>query len=150
MAKIRSRLNNVTSMMREASGVRGKAAVLEVLAKRAAGSHGVVGVPMKGLGGQDFFVRPGTSDIYNATWYYMDALYRPPPGLDGPIETICEIGSNIGAALTALGIEYPNARLLGVEPDPGNVAVLRKNTTRFGDRCVVVQCGVWDSRRTPW
>ncbi|HYH61620.1 MAG TPA: hypothetical protein VD766_07105 [Solirubrobacterales bacterium] len=135
-------------MMRAASGLRGNLAVLELIAKRNDDSGETIAVPMKALGGEKLYVRPGTSDMYNATWYYLDSLYRPPPGLDGPLDTICEIGSNMGAALTALGVEHPGARLLGVEPDPGNHAVLRRNTARFGERCTVVQCGVWDEEDT--
>ncbi len=134
--------------MRAASGLRGNLAVLEVIAKRSSDSGEVIGVPMKALGGEPLYVRPGTSDVYNATWYYLESLHRPPPHLQGPIETICEIGSNIGAALTALGVEHPGARLLGVEPDPGNVAVLRQNTARFAERCTVAPCGVWDEEST--
>jgi FkbM family methyltransferase len=131
-------------MMGVASGVAGKRAVVEVLAGRGSGGETTVGVPMKVLGGQKLYVRPGTSDAYNATWYYRDAIYRPPETLEGPLDTIWEIGSNIGAALTALGVEHPNASLLGLEPDPGNVAVLRKNTERFGERCTIVEKGVWN------
>jgi FkbM family methyltransferase len=131
-------------MLRAASGLRGKRAVLELVAGRGNESQRTIAVPMKALGGQDLFVRPGTSDAYNATWYYLDALHRPPPGLDGPLETVWEIGSNIGAALTALGTEYPDAGLLGLEPDPDNAAVLRKNVARFGSRCEIVEKGVWD------
>jgi FkbM family methyltransferase len=144
MSQISERAHNVRSMMGVASGVSGKRAVFEVLAGRHSHGEATVAVPMKALGGQPLYVRPGTSDAYNATWYYRDALHLPSESLNGPLDTIWEIGSNIGAALTALGTAYPNASLLGLEPDPQNAAVLRRNVERFGDRCTIVEMGVWD------
>jgi FkbM family methyltransferase len=148
MGQLRNRAHNVRSMLSVASGLRGKRAVMQLLANRGGTNDDVLAVPMKALGGESLYVRPGTSDSYNATWYYLDGLHRPPSQLDGPIDVICEIGSNIGAALTALGTDFPEAQLLGVEPDPGNVAVLRRNTERFGTRCTIVHRGVWDSEST--
>ncbi|MFN8113676.1 MAG: hypothetical protein U0R51_10825 [Solirubrobacterales bacterium] len=79
----------------------------------------------------------------NAVGYYGKHIQMPPPGLPEP-GFIVELGTNCGVALTALGIAYPGARLLGVEADPVNVAAARKNTARFGERCEVVEGAVWD------
>ena len=74
---------------------------------------------MKALGGQPFYVRPGTSDAYNATWYYRDI-------------SICRQELQ-GAARHHLGDRVEHRRgfdrtwscvserfLLGLEPDPQN------------------------------
>jgi FkbM family methyltransferase len=104
-----------------------------------------VGVSMAALDGGELFVRPGTSDLRNAADHYRLGLYLPPPELDREPRQIVEIGSNMGASLTALAHRFPAARLIGVEPDPGNAAIARRNTARFGPRCTVVEVGIWDS-----
>lgn len=144
MPALRERLENLASILAVTAGARGKAAALRLIATRDADATPVA-VPMKAIGGDSIFVRPRSSDVYNATWYYRDELFAPPEDLEGPISTICELGANIGASLLALGLRYPDARLLGVEPDAGNVEILRMNTERIGDRCMIVQSGVWDS-----
>jgi FkbM family methyltransferase len=137
--------------LRAANGIAGAIQVFRVLlAKRlrrgGADPQAPVGVPMKALAGERLFVRPGTSDLRNASYYYGDHLYLPPPSIAGqPLRQICELGSNMGAALTALAVRYPQARILGVEPDPGNAALAARNVARFGDRCKVEQAGIWDS-----
>lgn len=135
--------------LRAASGFGGALRVLRVvLAKRLRGGHGPlepIGVPMKALGGAELYVRPGASDLRNASYYYGDRLYLPPAAIaEEPLRQICELGSNMGAALTALAVHYPQARLLGAEPDPGNAALAARNVSRFGDRCRVEQAGIWD------
>lgn len=135
--------------LRAASGISGAIQVLRVLLakrlRRGDAPQKPLGVPMKALAGERLFVRPGTSDLRNASYYYGDRLYLPPEAVAGqPLRQICELGSNMGAALTALASHYPEARLLGVEPDPGNAALAALNTARFGDRCRVEQAGIWD------
>jgi len=132
-----------------ASGPRGKARVVELILRgrreRAEGAPPLA-VPMRELGGQDLWARPGTSDLRNACYYYRDALHLPPPEVaGGDLRAILELGTNMGAALTALAVRYPAARVLGVEPDPGNAAVARKNLARFGERAALVEAGVWDA-----
>jgi len=102
-----------------------------------------VGVGMKALRGEKIFVRPGTSDLSNAVAYYERAIFMPPPGIPTPLR-IVELGTNCGVAITALGVTYPQAKLLGVEADPENVTAARLNTERFGDRCEIVEGAIWD------
>lgn len=143
-----ARAHNIERLLRASAGPSGAVAVARCL---LAGRVGLsvpprIEVPMRALGGERLVVRPRTSDLYNASWYYLDSIHLPPPEVRGEgIRQICELGSNIGAALTALAFEYPSARLLGVEPDSGNAAVARENLARFGERCQVAETGVWDS-----
>jgi FkbM family methyltransferase len=99
---------------------------------------------MTALDGEELLVRPGTSDLRNAVDHYRLGLFRPPQALDREPRQILELGSNMGASLTALAHRYPAAKVLGVEPDPGNAAIARRNVSRFGLRCRVVEAGVWD------
>jgi FkbM family methyltransferase len=68
---------------------------------------------------------------------YACVLGRP------DIQTIIDCGANIGCAAFYLLSHYPQARLIAVEPDPGNYALCRKNLRAFGDRAVVLNAAVW-------
>ena len=141
---------SLTHQLSASQGPTGASRVIEVVARgrltgRATGKAIPVGVPMKALGGRELFVRPGTSDLRNASDYYRYNLYQPPPAIaGGDLYRICELGSNMGAALTALAVRYPNASLLGVEADPQNARLASHNVSRFGQRCAVVAAGIWD------
>jgi hypothetical protein len=101
---------------------------------------------MRALDGQGLWVRPGASDLVNAASYFSTGAYLPPSELDlSGTTTICELGTNIGAALTALGVQHPQARLLGVEVEQGNAAVARRNLARFGDRATLVERAIWSA-----
>ncbi len=102
-----------------------------------------VPIGMRACGGEPLYIRPGSSDLVNAVAYYRVGSERPPPGIDAP-KVIVELGCNCGVSLTALAVSYPNARLVGVEPDGSNVATARRNLERFGDRASVVQGAMWD------
>jgi len=144
-------MRSLMLQLRAAAVLGGAIRVLQVLLlkrvrRTSAEPQDAIGVPMKALSGAKLLVRPGASDLRNAAYYYSSRLYLPPPSIAGqPLRQICEMGSNMGAALTALALEYPQARLLGVEPDPGNAALAARNVARFGERCVVEQAGIWDS-----
>lgn len=134
--------------LRAAAGLRGAIRVCRVVLSKRFGGAGAepVEVPMKALGGGELLVRPGTSDLRNASYYYTAHLYLPPPQLvDEDLKQICELGSNMGAALTALAHRYRSARLFGVEPDAGNARIANHNVARFGDRVAVVEAGIWDT-----
>lgn len=135
-------------MLRAASGPRGALRVAEVLGRARLQGRGEaprpVGVPMRVLGGGSLHLRPGTSDLSNATSYYSLGLHRPPPQMAGELGVICELGSNMGAALAALAHENPSARLLGVEPDPANIEIATRNVAPYGDRCVLVRSAIWE------
>ncbi len=72
------------------------------------------------------FVRPDTSDL--AVWNQVvhQRQYAPVVRileeagcLD--VETILDLGANIGLTAAYLGAIYPNARILAVEPDAGEL-----------------------------
>ena len=146
-AKIRDRLSLLSMLARSVAGFRGISRGLRVAAvsRTRSNRHGEpVGVAMRVLGGEPLFVRPGSSDLVSAISYYSTKAYLPPSAIDdGEIRVICELGTNIGAALTALGTRYPSARLIGLEADPENARIAALNLDRFGDRAALVQKAVW-------
>ncbi len=140
------------SLLRQLGVAQGPLGALRVcqviLAKRVAPitTQQPIGVPMKALDGGELFVRPGTSDLRNASDYYALELHLPAAEVAaGELHQICELGSNMGAALSALATRYPAARLLGVEPDAANAAIVRRNVSRYGERCTVVEAGIWSA-----
>ncbi len=139
---------SLANQLAVARGAGGKLAVLRVIAagRRSGSAAAPVGVAMKALGSQPLFVRPGASDLRNAGYYYRGDLFLPPPEVaDGELRRIVELGSNMGACLTALAVRYPGASLLGVEPDPGNAALAARNVAAFGERATVIEAGIWDT-----
>ncbi len=142
-----SRVAALRKYLREAHGLKGKAQVVRILLAGRAGRRAEPGtpvaVPMKGLDGEPIHLRPGSTDLSNAVAYLSAGLHRPPPGAP-PMKRIVELGTNIGAGLTALALENPDAQLAGVEPDPQNLKVARLNTKLFGNRVEIVEGAIWD------
>jgi FkbM family methyltransferase len=100
---------------------------------------------IRALRGGSLWVRPGTSDLDMAFFNLHGRIVYPPGELEGrSLNQIVELGSNGGSGLAALAVAYPEARLIGVEPDPETAAIARRNAAQFGDRCTLVQAGIWD------
>lgn len=79
-----------------------------------------------------------------AAFEFLDGRHHlPPPELAGPPARIAVFGANIGLVLAELAVLYPEASLLGVEPDPENAAVARRNLAHLGARCEIVEKAVW-------
>lgn len=141
------RLHMLREYLASGSGARGKAGILRVLAvsrlKRSAdASTGAIPVAMRGARNLTLHLRPGTTDLVNASSYLARGIHHPPPELS-EIRRIVELGTNVGAGLTALATEHPEAELVGVEPDAGNIAVARLNVEPFGSRVRLLEAAAW-------
>jgi FkbM family methyltransferase len=105
----------------------------------------VVRVRARQLAGADLFLREGTSDILAFGDDYVGHFNAPPPETGArPVRRILEIGTNIGVGLADFAHAHPDAVIVGVEPDPGNAALARRNTAAWADRVTVVEAAVWD------
>lgn len=89
-------------------------------------------------------LRPGTSDVDVFRQIFISEEYAPCSNLGG-IRTIVDCGANIGLASMYLLDHYPLARVLAIEPDPGNAELCRRNLRSFGDRAQVESLGIWAS-----
>jgi FkbM family methyltransferase len=130
------------------AGPREKARIIgfALVGKRIGRRSEPVSFPMRGVGGRSVLVRPRTDDLPQAVYNYHAGLYLPPDELAGEdLRQIVELGSNMGSALVGLASAYPAARLVGVEPDPDNAAIARRNLASFGERCEIVEEAIWDS-----
>ena len=86
--------------------------------------------------------RPMTSDINVFTQIFMSREYRcldevQEPGL------IIDCGANVGYSSAYFLSRFPKARLIAVEPDPKNFAMLLNNIRPFGERATAICSGVW-------
>jgi hypothetical protein len=87
--------------------------------------------------GRDVLLRSHTTDI--AVFCEMaNQAYRHLPLLPD-VRTVLDLGANIGLAARWLNVRYPGARIVCVEPEPGNVQVLRENV-RHLDATVLEAC----------
>ena len=55
-------------------------------------------------------------------------------------------GANVGYASALFASQYPKARILAVEPDPGNFRLCRENLHPYGDRVRTLLGAVWARR----
>jgi FkbM family methyltransferase len=60
-----------------------------------------------------------------------------------PPSAIIDAGANVGYVSVFLANKYPEARILAVEVDPGNVEILRENVQNYN--VDVVQAALWSS-----
>jgi FkbM family methyltransferase len=68
----------------------------------------------------------------------------------GECRTIIDLGANIGLATLYFAEKFPHARILSVEPESSNFAMLLRNVRKLATkgRCVPLQAALWskDSR----
>ena len=57
--------------------------------------------------------------------------------------TILDIGANIGTASVYFLNRYPRSRVIALEPDPMNFAVLSRNLEPYGARATAIQAALW-------
>jgi FkbM family methyltransferase len=60
----------------------------------------------------------------------------------GPIRLVVDLGANCGYSALLWLTHFPAARIIAVEPDAGNIAVLRRNLAAFEGRATVVEACV--------
>lgn len=84
------------------------------------------------------WVRPGTSDMA----IYDQIVLHPYLPRDRRFMTIIDCGSNIGLTVRYLAAAYPEARIVGVEPDDANFAMLQRNCEGLPN-ISCVKAGIW-------
>lgn len=79
---------------------------------------------------------------------YLDGEYPDELGIADP-DVIVDLGANIGLALLDLRLRYPDARLIGIEPDPIAFNTLRLNTASDANvQILPIAVGGTDGLRT--
>jgi FkbM family methyltransferase len=96
--------------------------------------------------GRTLFVRHPVTDAWVVHEVVNRRVYQPPPAVEdilGRSESprIVDLGAHIGAATLLFLERFPDARVLAVEPQPENAALLRKTlaVNRLDGQCEVRQ-----------
>ena len=92
---------------------------------------------------EPLFLRCGESDIEVLLEVYLERECALPAGVPTP-RVILDGGANVGYTARWLAIEYSEALVLAVEPDPASAAMARRNTESFGERVRVVESALWN------
>lgn len=89
-------------------------------------------------GSRPFFCRPGTSDIAMAKQAFEDRAFdlcglKRWPDIERwlaahPEPLIVDAGANIGTSSVWFAMAFPNARIIALEPEASNLAMLCRNT----------------------
>jgi FkbM family methyltransferase len=99
-----------------------------------------VTVDLKKLG-PSVTLRSHTTDISVLKELIHGGTYDPLPA-DRNVKTVVDLGANIGLSHRYLRSRYPDAQFVCVEPDPGNLALLRANVRAVDDRAVIQEACV--------
>lgn len=59
------------------------------------------------------------------------------------VSLIIDCGANVGYSSAHFLSRFPKAKLIAVEPDPGNFKILQRNLEPFGSRVRLIQSGIW-------
>ena len=133
-------MQNRLSLMPNYVSAFGFANGLKIYFQIALRTRGRVGVRMP-ENSHPFFIRARSSDIKIFEEIFVHNIYEIPVALSSP-EFIIDGGANIGCACVFFAHQYSNARIIAVEPEGSNVALLKKNTF-FYPNISVVQAGIW-------
>lgn len=91
---------------------------------------------------QEFFIRPGTTDANVLEDVILRDMYAcHTPAL--PPQFIIDAGANAGFASAFFLQRFPQTRVVAIEPDSGNFAMVQKNTAAYGERVRTVKAAVW-------
>lgn len=91
------------------------------------------------------YCRYGTSDMEVFRQIFVCREYRCLDTVVEP-ELIIDCGANVGYSSAYFLSRYPAARLIAIEPDPDNFAVLTRNIAPYGSRAKALRTGVWSKR----
>jgi FkbM family methyltransferase len=91
-------------------------------------------------------LRSHTTDISVLAELLVGDSYEPLPP-DSEVATVFDLGANIGLSCRWLRGRYPRARFVCVEPDSGNLEILRANLRPFEDSSEVVAACVGGRER---
>lgn len=88
------------------------------------------------------WIRTCSSDVYVAHQAFGSEEHRCVGSLQD-VRFIVDCGANVGYTAAYLLNAYPDAKLLAIEPDAANFAMLQRNLEPYGARAVPVHGAVW-------
>ena len=90
--------------------------------------------------GGDIFI---LHEVLNERVYQLEPRWLP-----APPKIIVDLGANLGLTALMFADQYPEARIVCVEPHPENAALLRHNLRCLGARAMVLEAAVADQSGT--
>jgi FkbM family methyltransferase len=102
-----------------------------------------VGVRLRSFGGR-VWLRSHTTDISVLNEHLIGGWYGWVGAIDG---TIVDLGANNGLTARWFLARHPRARVVCVEPDPGNLEILRRNLAEVPGRASLVPACVGSHER---
>ncbi|MFZ0785876.1 MAG: FkbM family methyltransferase [Candidatus Acidiferrales bacterium] len=97
-------------------------------------------------GGINLCYRLNKGDLHGIREVWFDEAYRLP--FEDPSGTLLDLGANIGLTSVWLAKRYPFSRVIAVEPDPSNAALVRRNLELNGIHGEVLQTAIGDHEGT--
>ncbi|MCE9587676.1 MAG: FkbM family methyltransferase [Verrucomicrobia bacterium] len=88
--------------------------------------------------------RPGTSDRKVFLQIFADRDYQCLDEVQSA-QLVIDCGANVGYSSVYFLNRFPSAKVIAIEPDPNNFALLKANVAPYGDRCETLQTAVWSS-----
>ncbi len=90
----------------------------------------------------ELVARPGASDVEVFHQVFVEREYSALDDL-ADVKLVIDCGANVGYSSAYFLSRFPGCRLIAVEPEPGNCAILRQNLSVYGDRARVIEAGIW-------
>jgi FkbM family methyltransferase len=86
-------------------------------------------------------IRPGATDVGVMKKVFVNQEYALPFPLRPRV--IVDAGANIGMATLYFAHQFPDARIIAIEPEASNFAILRQNCAGL-DRIELIQSALWN------
>ena len=93
-----------------------------------------------------FYLRVPSSDVRIFKNILVHGEYGQMP-LPETAEAIIDAGANIGLASAFFASRYPRAKIVALEPDAGNFAMLQKNTKSCAN-VITERAALWNEKKT--
>ncbi len=88
-----------------------------------------------------FYLRPGSTDKSVFASVFLQNQYDVPIHFEP--KTILDLGANIGLSALYFAERFPNARIIGLEPDKENFEIAIRNTEAYSN-IQLMNKGVWN------
>jgi len=97
---------------------------------------------VRALDGKSVEVRGHTSDRKVLRNVFGGSPHLP-PGTNP--QFIWDLGANIGLTVAHIAVQCPDAHIVGVEMEPANAAIAKRNIKPWNDRAEILEAAVWTS-----
>jgi FkbM family methyltransferase len=108
--------------------------------RRGRGATMTLPLPPTVRPGWEVAIRSQSADVSVFEQVFLTRLYAA--GLSGTVSTIVDGGAHVGYSSLFFAAQYPEARVIAVEPEAGNFELLRINTLQ-SDRITSLHAALW-------